>query len=182
MKILLYIIIILNISCEKNHIRTYKLSKVVKLDNNSFDSIKLKKTNSKYHNWVIPDYWKKSQGSEMRLASFDVNYSGEVGDVSVIKLSSDGGGLLSNINRWRRQLNLDPLILDEINNLLINKTGKLGSYDIVEIINEKESQSFICAIIPDQFSTIFVKLSINRDVMHMVKDDFINFCSSLYFD
>ena len=64
--------------------------------------------------WEKPNSWVPSEGSSMRLASFAIPYSGDSGDLSVIQLGGDGGGLKSNINRWRRQLNLEPISLNEI--------------------------------------------------------------------
>ena len=115
----------------------------------------------------------------MRLASFSVPYSGGSGDLSVIKLAGTGGGLESNVNRWRRQLKLESLSLVEIEKNIIKKEGSLGPYSIKQIINEKMASGFLCAIIPTGSYTIFVKLSLRPMGIIEVKDDFITFCSSV---
>ena len=115
----------------------------------------------------------------MRLVSFSVPYSLGLGDLSVIKLEGDGGGLLSNINRWRRQLNLDPLNIDEIEQNIVNMNGKLGSYKLIQIQNEETDNAFLCAILPLVDKTIFVKLALSPMGITEVENDFISFCSAL---
>ena len=117
----------------------------------------------------------------MRLASFAIPYSGDSGDLSVIQLGGDGGGLKSNVNRWRRQLILEPLSLIEIEKNIIMKEGSFSNYKIIQIINQKMDSAFLCAIIPNENTTIFVKLSLKPIGINEVKDDFITFCSSLNF-
>ena len=122
-----------------------------------------------------------SAGSSIRLASFLVPYSGGTGDLSVIKLGGTGGGLGSNVNRWRRQLKLESLSLNEIEKNIIKKEGRLGNYSILQIINEEIDSAFLCSIIPTDSHTIFVKLSLKPIGIIEVKDDFLTFCSSLNF-
>ena len=131
--------------------------------------------------WEKPDSWVPSKGSSMRLASFAIPYSGNSGDLSVIQLGGDGGGLESNVNRWRRQLNLEPISLIEIEKNIIMKEGSFSNYKIIQIINQKMESAFLCAIIPNDNTTIFVKLSLKPIGINEVKDDFITFCSSLNF-
>ena len=115
----------------------------------------------------------------MRLASFAIPYSGGAGDLSVIQLSGTGGGIESNVNRWRQQLNLESQNGIEINNNVITKEGLLGRYNVLHIINQKIDSAFLCAIMPTQNHTIFVKLSLKAIGVTELEDDFITFCSSL---
>ena len=84
-----------------------------------------------------PNSWVPSVGSSMRLASFQIPYSSGSGDLSVIQLNGRGGGLESNVNRWRKQLDLDSISLIEIEKNVISIVGNLGSYSILRIINQK---------------------------------------------
>lgn len=59
----------------------------------------------------VPDGWQKSAGSSMRAASFRIPGSGGPdADVSVIPLMGDGGSDVDNVNRWRAQLKMTPVI------------------------------------------------------------------------
>ncbi|MFD2256095.1 hypothetical protein ACFSSA_05345 [Luteolibacter algae] len=61
-----------------------------------------------------PDGWTVSQGSAMRAASFSIaGGKGASADVSVIPLPGDSGSVLDNVNRWRSQLQLQPLASEE---------------------------------------------------------------------
>tara|TARA_X000001036_G_scaffold215485_1_gene201742 strand:+ start:1608 stop:2069 length:462 start_codon:yes stop_codon:yes gene_type:complete len=129
--------------------------------------------------WEKPKKWVVSKGSNMRIASFDVPFDNETGDFSLIELSGDGGGLESNINRWRRQLNLAPQSLKEIKQNLISHKGKEGAYDVIKIINKDDQLAFICAIIPIKNKTIFAKLSGTASIIEKAYNDFVSFCSSI---
>ena len=166
------------ISCTINdNTRSYQLAKTNK--QKTTDKEQENRSKSTELIWEKPDSWVSSEGSSMRLASFSVPYSGGSGDLSVIKLAGTGGGLESNVNRWRRQLKLESLSLVEIEKNIIKKKCSLGPYSIIQIINEKMDSAFLCAIIPTGSYTIFVKLSLRPMGIIEVKDDFITFCSSV---
>ena len=169
-------IIIVQSCGNDNHIRTYRLPKTkyppkIQSGNSSISGIK----------WEKPEMWVASNGSSMRLASFEVPYMGGTGDLSVIQLAGTGGGLMPNINRWRRQLNLEPQSLPEIEKNVIEKNGELGKYKMFRIINSQNNSAFLVAIIPDKNQTLFVKLSANPPGIQEAESDFIFFCSSIHF-
>ena len=61
--------------------------------------------------WNAPKNWQSAPTtSSLQLARFHISHSQE-GDaeLTVSVLSGDGGGLLPNVNRWRRQIDLPPL-------------------------------------------------------------------------
>ena len=164
-------------SCGKdNHTRSYRLPK-------SEVSPKIQPVNSPKSgiNWEKPEMWVTSSGSSMRLASFEVPYTEGTGDLSVIQLAGTGGGLKPNINRWRRQLNLEPQSLHDIEKDMIEKKGKLGKYKMIRIVNLKNNSAFLVAIIPVENQTLFVKLSADPPGIQEAESDFIFFCSSIHF-
>ena len=167
-------------SCTINdNTRSYQLPKINEPKITEKEQLEINKSTELI--WEKPDSWVSSEGSSMRLASFAIPYSGDSGDLSVIQLGGDGGGLKSNVNRWRRQLILEPLSLIEIEKNIIMKEGSFSNYKIIQIINQKMDSAFLCAIIPNENTTIFVKLSLKPIGINEVKDDFITFCSSLNF-
>ena len=162
-------------SCEQdNHVRTYHLPKPEKPSQKE----KLETPISGF-SWKKPENWIPSAGSNMRLASFDIPYTNGVGDLSVIQLGGTGGGFEANVNRWRRQLNLEPQSLSEIEKEMIENKGGMGLYNMIEIINEDLGSAFLCAILPAGNQTLFVKLSTNSKGVREIETDFISFCSSL---
>lgn len=162
-------------SCgQENHVRTYRLPKPEK----SSQKQKVETPTSGF-SWEKPENWIPSAGSNMRLASFDVPYSDGMGDLSVIQLGGTGGGFEANVNRWRRQLNLEPQSLSEIEKEMIENKGGMGLYNVIGIINEELGSAFLCAILPAGNQTLFVKLSANPKGVREIETDFISFCSSL---
>ena len=172
---LLIIIYIFSYGCSKDkYTRTYLMEKSKPIENQT----NLEKSSNSL-SWDKPNKWVVSKGSNMRIASFDVPFDNETGDFSLIELSGDGGGLESNINRWRRQLNLAPQSLKEIKQNLISHKGKEGTYDVIKIINKDDQLAFICAIIPIKNKTIFAKLSGTASIIEKAYNDFVSFCSSI---
>ena len=157
--------------------RSYQLKKTNKSKTTDKKELHINKSSDLI--WEKPGSWVPSVGSAMRLVSFAIPYSGGSGDLSVIQLGGTGGGLESNVNRWRRQLNLESLSRIEIEKNIIRKDGLLGNYNMLQIINQEIDSAFLCAIILNGNYTIFVKLSIRPLGITEVKDDFITFCSSL---
>ena len=173
----LFILVILHSCRHDNHIRTYQFTKTTTTGN----APKIEAPKNKFTDfiWEKPDSWIPSSGSSMRLASFDVPYSEGIGDLSVIQLGGSGGGLEANVNRWRRQLNLEPQSLLEIEKEMIENKGDMGIYNVIKIINEDLGSAFLCAILPAGNKTLFVKLSANPKGVREMETDFISFCSSL---
>ena len=129
--------------------------------------------------WTKSVNWIESDLGSMRVASFKVPYSRGLGDLSVIVLSQDGGGIKSNINRWRKQIGLKEQSLLEINTYSEILTNKLGSYRFIKIINDMNPErAFLCSIIPLEDSTIFIKLSLHKDGINETEKDFKYFCNS----
>ncbi len=165
-------------SCgQENHIRTYQLDKTKAPDTKP--RVEVPVIQSTGFSWAKPENWISSSGSSMRLASFNVPYSNGIGDLSVIQLGGTGGSIEANVNRWRRQLNLDSQSLSEIEKEMVDYKGGLGDYKIIQIINGDLDAAFLCAILPAGEQTLFVKLSANPIGIKEVKSTFISFCSSL---
>ena len=171
------ILIFLHSCVQDNHIRTYQLAKTKAPD--SAPRVESLDNKSTGFNWKKPESWIPSSGSSMRMASFDVPYSDGIGDLSVIQLGGSGGGFEANVNRWRRQLNLEPQSLAEIKKEMIENKGGMGIYNVIKIINEDLDSAFLCAILPAGNQTLFVKLSANPKGVREIETDFILFCSSL---
>ena len=179
-QIFIYLMSFIVISCssEKN-VRTYKLEKnQISSESKSND---LKTDSPNELNYVKPKTWTFSSGSSMRLLSFSIPYSMGMADLSLIKLNSTGGGLELNVNRWRKQLDLSALNINEIMKEINVIETINGNYEILEIINEEDGRAFLCAIFSLDESTYFVKVTLNVKGISEIKSDFIKFCSSLKF-
>ena len=177
MKALIYFIVLLCISCNKNkYVKTYSLPKI----NSAVEKVQLEEVdNGTPFSWTVPDNWIEGDKSSMRLASFKVPYNSELADISITNFSGDGGGLKANVNRWRKQLDLDPQSEEIINKAILVGNSKLGEYKFIKIINESNVESaFLCSIMEIKNSTIFIKMKASIEGIDKLEKEFLEFCSS----
>src|SRR5690606_17351687 len=72
--------------------------------------------------WTVPAEWRPGVESSMRRGSFTVPAEGGLAlDISVQVFPGDVGGLLANVNRWRRQLSLPGVSQSELPSLIEQK-------------------------------------------------------------
>ena len=102
-------------------------------------------------------------------------------NVSISIFPGNAGGIEQNVNRWRRQLNLTPISINNINQEEMNNP-LLGNYYLFHEINNKENKAIIAAIIPQEDNTIFIKMNTSALLSYDRKYEFILFCQSLYFN
>ena len=165
-------------SCDKDkYIKTYSLPKLQVIDEISFDE----KKDDTLFSWEVPVNWIEKEPSSMRLASFDIPYGDSMADISITNFSGDGGGIEQNVNRWRRQLNLLPEKIENLNPKILNNPF-LGDIYIFHEINSIDYKSIIGAIIPQKNQTIFIKINTSDSMSNERKYELELFCLSLSFD
>ncbi len=72
--------------------------------------------------WEKPADWQEQPLTEMRQGSFKVASSdGTSADISVTSFPGAAGGIDSNVNRWRGQLELSPLAGDELDKVIVHR-------------------------------------------------------------
>jgi len=183
--IFLYIVLILfQFGCQpESNIKVYKIKK-----NTSFLSqTNTDKPNNPQLNWAAPNAWIEKKPKDFRLASYDIPSSnGEVIDVSIIIFPGDAGGIEQNVNRWRRQINLESQNIEPILKNAYKQSSMLGEYFIFYLENKTTNQSIIAAIIPyldDEQTiseTIFIKMNGSIHVLQELKYEFELFCKSMH--
>ncbi len=130
--------------------------------------------------WDLPKNWVPSSGHSMRLASFDIPFSNGVGDLSIVSLSGSSGGLLANVNRWRGQVNLNPISESDILKVSTVGESKMGAFRIFRMINDTNTQNaIIAAVLPTGEKTFFIKLTSTKDGILELQTVFEKFCSSI---
>ena len=130
--------------------------------------------------WDLPKNWVPSTGHSMRLASFDVPFSNGVGDLSIVSLGGSSGGLLANVNRWRGQVDLNPISESDILTVSTVGESKMGAFRIFKMINDLNTQSaIIAAVLPTGDKTFFIKLTSSKDGILELQTVFEKFCSSI---
>jgi hypothetical protein len=178
---LIFIIILLFLSCNDDDTpRLYRIAKIKSLDTSLIQSKEEHFSNKKF-TWNTPTDWieNKINKSSLRLASYAILLNnGESADLSITKFSGNAGGVLSNVNRWRGQLDLSHQTLDVIESSSLKGKSKLGDFSIYQINNDALDKAFLCMILQLPSETIFAKLSSSSIGVKFLKQDFINFCNS----
>jgi hypothetical protein len=131
-------------------------------------------------NWQVPSGWKAAGPKPMRLASFDIPDAAGNGDVSISKLSGNGGGLLANVNRWRGQVGLAPLeagALAANSKAVATAGGDSGTW--VELVGTEKT--ILGAIVARGEVSWFFKLTAPSAVAAQNREAFEQFVRSIRF-
>ena len=107
--------------------------------------------------WKIPEQWKTVAPGDMQVARFAVPGPGGAGaEVFVSVFDSDTGGILANVNRWRRQIGLGAVEEKELATLVAPLDPALPGAVRVDLSND--SQRLMGVIVPRDGKFWFYKL------------------------
>ncbi len=139
--------------------------------------------------FTAPSGWVESKGSSIRIASFAIQKEGyPPADFSITAFPGDTGGLVANVNRWRRQIGLspwDPTQVDAAAKTLENPAGH--SFKVFELKPESESETAATdewirvAIMEQGGKSWFFKLKGDAVLVDLQRDEFNAFLQSVHF-
>ena len=124
-------------------------------------------------NWTVPAGWKVEAAGQMQVARFTVPGKAEV-FVSVFP--SDTGGMLGNVNRWRRQLHLPETTEAGLASIVSPLDPANSQATLVDMTNN--GQQLLGAIVPRDGQYWFYKLLGDAASVGPQKDAFIAFAKS----
>jgi len=112
-----------------------------------------------------PEGWKQVPGSQMREINLVFGKDGK-GECYLTNLPGAGGGLMANVNRWRKQMGATPLSAEEVSALpkkplfgqsatLIDVTGNFGGMSGVD---GKKNYRLLGLILTNNAGAVFVKM------------------------
>lgn len=133
--------------------------------------------------WKLPPGWKEATGNPMRQVDlrFGKDFQGEC------YLSRAGGSLADNVNRWRRQMGLNPLPEEEVAKLpkrpLLGKAAFQlsldGDFSGMAPAETKKDYRMLGVILPLPDVWLFVKMIGPRAEVAANEANFQAFCDSL---
>jgi hypothetical protein len=126
--------------------------------------------------WQVPAGWQEVSGGQFLVAKFTLTGAGGVtAAVNVSSSPGEGGGLAGNINRWRGQLGLPPIV--EILTTPIDVTN--GKAQLVDMSGTDartgQPTRLVGVIVPQSGQTWFYKLMGDAKVIESQKNVFIQF-------
>jgi hypothetical protein len=135
--------------------------------------------------WTRPGDWQEQPLSEMRLGSFKVaGPNNASADVSVTSFPGPAGGLESNLNRWRGQVQLPPLSGDDLDKTIEHRILAGVPVLLVDFASPESAakQSRILgAIFENADRTWFVKMTGDPELVGARKTEFNQFVDSFHF-
>lgn len=131
--------------------------------------------------YTLPASWQEKTPSAMRIGSFEIKGEQGVGDVSIVSLAGDGGGLLSNTNRWREQLEMAPTDSEGLRNLVkdIEVDGHKGYF--MALYTGLEGNGMLVALVEQGGQTWFIKMTAPAALVQAQEADFQTFVRSIRF-
>lgn len=133
--------------------------------------------------WSVPAGWQEAAAGQFLVAKFTIAGEGNAqAAVNVSMSAGEGGGLVSNVNRWRRQLGLDDQSPDEILKAVTHLETSAGKAMAVEMAgtDAKSGQParLVGAMVPQRGRAWFYKLMGDGEVVEAQKPTFLKFVES----
>jgi hypothetical protein len=134
-------------------------------------------------NWQVPTGWQEVAGGQFLVAKFVVSGAGNAqAAVNVSMSSGDGGGLVSNVNRWRGQLGLGQLTESEITKSVTEVDTAGGKAMLIEMTGTDartgQKARLVGAMVPQPGQTWFYKLMGSEPLVEREKAAFTVFVKS----
>jgi len=133
--------------------------------------------------WEVPADWREASVGQRSLARFEIGGSDGKAEVTVSAFPGPAGGLLDNLNRWRRQLGLKPVGQAEAEKLVASLDVMGGKAMLVDMNGQNpetgQKVRLISAIVPRQGLTWFYKLMGDEAAAEREKAAFIKFVQSV---
>jgi hypothetical protein len=134
--------------------------------------------NSAPIHWTLPPGWTQKPADGIRLGSFAI--PGEKGGQAEVAITSFPGSVgteLDNVNRWRRELSLNPIGEGEITSQPVTVDSSAGKlYDLAG-----QAGRTVVAVIPRNGASWFIKLKGDNATAAAAKPVFMDFLKSIQF-
>jgi len=136
--------------------------------------------------WTVPEGWESKAPTSMRLANL-VPAGNPNSECTLTLLGGTGGGVLSNVNRWRAQMGLaaiDQTAMDAIPTMPV--LGYDAAYFQLDGAysgmggESKPDWSMLGLILSQEQFTIFVKMNGPTKLVNTERNNFFAFCDSLH--
>lgn len=178
-------IILMSIACTQNDrsIETYQSEKQVWTESSSMSgssNVQTTKKKSSEFKWIAPQGWIKSEGSSMRIGSFDLlgKSKSEKADLSIVTLGGSAGGYIANINRWRAQVGLKSLEEMQINSQVKVIQSHIGKIKYLLINNTTNNEGILSGVFEGKDKVLFIKAKGPSSVLSFQEKNFKKFLAS----
>ena len=131
--------------------------------------------------WEVPEGWVPGKKSSMRVGSFAVeDENGSALDISISNLLGDGGGLLSNVNRWIGQIGMNATTREGLSNYVSDITVAGKPATLVKASNKE--QALVSAILKIGGRSWFFKMMGDARLAEKEQENFDSLLQSVRFE
>ena len=131
--------------------------------------------------WEVPSGWKPGKESSMRVGSFAVeDENGSALDISISNLLGDGGGLLSNVNRWIGQIGMNATTREGLSNYVSDITVAGKPATLVKASNKE--QALVSGILKIGGRSWFFKMMGDARLAEKEQENFNSLLQSVRFE
>ena len=178
------LLVVFLLSCEKSGIMTYKVPK------QTVTVAQLSVQGSyKMLVWSVPEAWIEQDLTSFRLSSYQVStQSNGIGDFSVVKFPGDAGGILANVNRWRGQLGLSSISVDDLASLFVRVEHPFLSITFLELhrvnkmLSSDDIESMYVGFFMYDNESYFFKLTGSKTLLQLNRESFITILKSIAYE
>jgi hypothetical protein len=129
--------------------------------------------------WDAPSIWQEKPPSAMVLKSFSVGDADHEAKISITAFPGDVGGPLANVNRWRKQLSLEPVAESDLSNLTTSIDVLGGKATLVDMKSTDGKTRMIAATVPRKEKTWFYKLMGDEATVAQEREAFVKFVQTV---
>ena len=117
----------------------------------------------------------------MRVASFELPKTGGKAEVTVVALPGDVGGELANVNRWRGQLALPPVVEADLAAARATVKTRLGAVFVYDFTGTGDKKTrLVAGMIQVSGTTWFFKLMGDERTVTAAKAAFLELLKGLH--
>jgi hypothetical protein len=136
--------------------------------------------------WSVPAQWVETPPRTMIFKSFSIAGGADAkAEVTVSFFQGEVGGVLANVNRWRRQLGQSPVEAGQMSNATESLQTAAGPATVVDFTGTDPKTGkparMVAAIVPHGENTWFYKLTGDGAVVGSQKDSFVNFVKTVHY-
>jgi hypothetical protein len=132
--------------------------------------------------WIAPAGWEPKPPGAMRKGSYTIaGAAGTTADVSITAFPGAVGGEFANINRWRGQLSLAPLVESELDASVthLRQNGLTFTFVDLASTDATTSRRILGAMAPYEGAMWFFKLSGPDAFVATTKPAFLEFLATV---
>lgn len=183
------LLLILLSGCNQEQITSYRVPKEDHSSKGMAPFIENTQDNSQSNiQWKVPKGWEEQPPSALRQASFLIrDKNSQQADMSVVSFPGLAGGDLANVNRWRGQLQLEPISETELVKSIISLEVDGDTTSLFEMVSktplnhQKTPSRLLGAILHHSDRTWFFKMLGDHSLVLAEKPSFISFLKSIRF-